>query len=121
GEGGSGQAVTALYELKLKEKIPGDTLAATIRIRYKKAEDMSIEEKAFCLYAGNIKDKFEDSTPNFKLAAYVAEFAEALRYPETRNIASLLGIADKLNVLWMKDYRKDRKVTELLALIKRCK
>ena len=121
GEVGSGQAVTALYELKLKSNIPEDTPAATVRIRYKKAEDMSIEEKAFCLYAGDIKDKFEGTTANFKLAAYIAEFAEALRYPETRNIASLRGIADKLNALWMKDYRKDCKVTELLELIKRCK
>jgi Ca-activated chloride channel family protein len=121
GEVGSGQSVTALYELKLKNDIPKDMVVATIRIRYKKAEDMSIEEKAFYLYESDIKDKFEDSTANFKLAAYVAEFAEALRYPETRDIASLRGIADKLNTLWMNDYRKNRKVTELLSLIRRCK
>lgn len=121
GEVGSGQAVTALYELKLKAKLPADAVAATIRIRYKKAEDMSVEEKTFYLYAGDIKDKFADGTANFKLAAYAAEFAEALRYPETRDIASLLGIADRLNTLWMQDYRKNRKVTELLALLKRCK
>jgi Uncharacterized protein YfbK, C-terminal/von Willebrand factor/von Willebrand factor type A domain/Putative zinc-finger len=119
GEVGSGQAVTALYELKLKDNIPKDTIVATIRIRYKKAGDMSVEEKAFYLYESDIKEKFNNSSPNLKLASFVAEFAESLRYPETQNIASLRGVADKLNCTWMKHYKKDHKVTELLSLIKR--
>jgi Uncharacterized protein YfbK, C-terminal/von Willebrand factor/von Willebrand factor type A domain/Putative zinc-finger len=119
GEVGSGQAVTALYELNLKDSIPKDTIVATIRIRYKKAGDMSVEEKAFYLSEGDIKEKFKTASPNFKLASFVAEFAESLRYPETQGIASLRGVADKLNGTWMKHYRKDHKVTELLSLIKR--
>jgi anti-sigma factor RsiW len=119
GEVGSGQAVTALYELNLKDNIPKDTIVATVRIRYKKAGDMSVEEKAFYLYENDMKEKFKAASSNFKLASFVAEFAESLRYPETQGIASLRGVADKLNNTWMKHYRKDRKVTELLSLIKR--
>ena len=121
GEVGSGQSVTALYELNLKDGIAEDTVVATVRIRYKKAGDMSVEEKAFSLYESDIKKKFETASPNFKLAAFVAEFAESLRYPETQNIASLRGVADQLNSIWMKHYKKDYKVTELLSLIKRAK
>ncbi len=119
GEVGSGQAVTALYELKLKDNIPKDTIVATVRIRYKKVGDMSVEEKAFYLSESDIKEQFKASSVNFKLAAFVAEFAEALRYPETRGIASMRGVADKLNAVWMKHYRKNNEVTELLSLIKR--
>ena len=119
GEVGSGQSVTALYELKLKDSIPKDTIVATVRIRYKKAGDMSVEEKAFSLYESDIKEKFRSASPNFKLSAFVAEFAESLRYPETQGIASVRGIADQLNGTWMKHYKKDYKVTELLSLIKR--
>ena len=119
GEVGSGQSVTALYELKLNDNIPKDTVVATVRIRYKKAGDMRVEEKAFSLYESDVKDKFKSASPNFKLSAFVAEFAESLRYPETQGIASLRGVADQLNGTWMKHYRKDYKVTELLSLIKR--
>jgi len=119
GEVGSGQSVTALYELKLKDNIPKDTIVATVRIRYKKAGDMSVEEKAFSLYESDIKEKFKASSANFQLASFVSEFAESLRYPETQGIASLRGVADQLNGTWMKYYSKDHKVTELLSLIKR--
>ncbi|MDD5698318.1 MAG: von Willebrand factor type A domain-containing protein [Victivallaceae bacterium] len=121
GEVGSGQAVTALYELKLKDGVPKHTVVATIRIRYKKAEDMSVEEKVFYLSAGEIKAKFDAADPAFRLAALVAEFAEALRYPEASGIASPRGIADKLRALWLSDYRRDNQVTELLTLIRRIK
>jgi Ca-activated chloride channel family protein len=121
GEVGSGQSVTALYELKLKPELADDMPAATVRIRYKRVDDLSVEEKAFNLYCGDIKEKFSAAAPSFKLASFVAEFAEALRYPETRNIASTHAIADELRKLWTKDYRKDVKVIELLKLIKRSK
>ena len=121
GEVGSGQSVTALYELKLKPELPKDMIAATVRIRYKRVDDLSVEEKAFNLYYGDIKEKFSTADPAFKLAAFVSEFAEALRYPETRNIASTRAIADELRKLWSKDYHKDVKVIELLKLIKRSK
>ena len=121
GEVGSGQSVTALYELKLKSDIPKDAIVATVRIRYKKIEDMSVEEKVFYLSASDIKDQFAAAGANFKLAAFVAEFAEALRYPETKGIASLRGIADELNRLRAENYRRNLKVTELVVLVKRAR
>ena len=121
GEVGSGQSVTALYELKLAENIPQETIIATVRIRYKRVEDMGVEEKAFYLSAGDVKKQFNESTANFKLAAYVAEFAEALRYPETSNIASPRAIKNKLEALRVKDYAKSFKVAELVYLINLCK
>ncbi|MDD5728007.1 MAG: von Willebrand factor type A domain-containing protein [Victivallales bacterium] len=121
GEVGSGQAVTALYELKLKPGLPRETATAAVRIRYKNVSDLSVEEKTFCLYSNDIKSHFSESGAAFKLAAYIAEFAESLRYPETLNVASPRAIGDELRKLWIKEYRNDVKVTELLELIGKSK
>lgn len=121
GEVGSGQSVTALYELKLKGDVQSDAIVATVRLRYRKADDMSIEEKVFYLYRNDIKEKFAMAGAAFQLAACVAEFAEALRYPETKGIASLQGIENLLNPIRMQDYHKNEKVIELLKLIKSSK
>lgn len=119
GEVGSGQSVTALYELRLKPGVKTDATVATTRIRYKNAEDMRVEEKSFVLDAGNIGRNLEVASPGFKLASFAAEFAEGLEYPETQNIATPSGIAVKLRQLYISNYAKDEKVRELLDLISR--
>ena len=119
GEVGSGQSVTALYELRLKPGVKPDATVATTRIRYKNAEDMRVEEKSFVIDAGGIGRNFEAATPGFKLASFAAEFAEGLEYPETQNIATPSGIAVKLRQVYISNYAKDEKVRELLDLISR--
>ena len=119
GEVGSGQSVTALYELRLKPGVKPDATIATTRIRYKNAEDMRVEEKSFVINAGSIGRNFEAATPGFKLASFAAEFAEGLEYPETQNIATPSGIAVKLRQVYISNYAKDEKVRELLDLISR--
>ncbi len=119
GEVGSGQSVTALYELRLKPGVKPDATVATTRIRYKNAEDMHVEEKSFVIDAGSIGKNFEAATPGFKLASFAAEFAEGLEYPETQNIATPSGIAVKLRQVYISNYAKDEKVRELLDLISR--
>ncbi len=119
GEVGSGQSVTALYELRLKPGVKPDATIATTRIRYKNAEDMRVEEKSFVIDAGNIGRNFETASPGFKLASFAAEFAEGLEYPETQNIATPSGIAVKLRQLQISNYSKDEKVRELLDLVSR--
>lgn len=119
GEVGSGQSVTALYELRLKPGVKPDATVATTRIRYKNAEDMRVEEKSFVINADSIGRNFEAATPGFKLASFAAEFAEGLEYPETRNIATPSGIAVKLRQVYISNYAKDEKVRELLDLISR--
>ena len=119
GEVGSGQSVTALYELRLKPGVKPDATVATTRIRYKNAEDMRVEEKSFVIDAGSIGKNFEAATPGFKLASFAAEFAEGLEYPETQNIATPSGIAVKLRQVYISNYAKDEKVRELLDLISR--
>jgi Ca-activated chloride channel family protein len=119
GEVGSGQSVTALYELRLKPGLKPDAAIATTRIRYKNAEDMQVEEKSFAIDAGNIGKNFETTTPGFKLASFAAEFAEGLEYPETQNIATPSGVAVKLRQLYISNYGMDEKVRELLDVISR--
>ena len=119
GEVGSGQSVTALYELRLKPGLKPDAAIATTRIRYKNADDMQVEEKSFGIDAGSIGKNFEAATPGFKLASFAAEFAEGLEYPETQNIATPSGVAVKLRQLYISNYGMDEKVRELLDVISR--
>ncbi len=117
GEVGAGQSVTALYELKLSPDLPKDTVIATVRIRYKQAKSLKVEEEEFALTAGELKKNFAKAPANFKLATLVGEFAEFLRYPEVQGIATPTAIAEKLREISAGTFRLDPKVRELLSLI----
>lgn len=76
GEIGSGHSVTALYEIKLHEGAVGQL--ATVFIRHKDPDTGRFIEVSRDIFAAEFSAAFEDASPEFQLAAAVAEFAEIL-------------------------------------------
>jgi len=77
GEIGAGHSTTALYELKLWPKKKG-TIATTF-VRYKAPQTDDVTEFKSFIATTDLKDSFDDSSKQFRLAATAAEFAEILR------------------------------------------
>jgi len=77
GEIGSGHSVTALYEIKLHEGAVGQL--ATVFIRHEDPDTRQVIEISKDIFAAELADAFEDASPEFQLAAAIAEFAEILR------------------------------------------
>lgn len=77
GEIGSGHSVTALYEIKLHEDALGQL--ATVFIRHEDPDTRQVGEISEDIFAAELADAFEDASPEFQLAAAIAEFAEILR------------------------------------------
>lgn len=77
GEIGSGHSVTALYEIKLHEGATGKL--ATVFIRHEDPDTRHVSETNEEIFSTGLKKAFEDASPEFQLAATVAEFAEILR------------------------------------------
>ena len=76
GEIGSGHSVTALYEIKLHEGAVGHL--ATVFVRHKDPDTRQFMEVSNDIFAAELSAEFEDTSPEFQLAAAVAEFAEIL-------------------------------------------
>ena len=77
GEIGSGHSVTALYEIKLHEGAVGQL--ATVFIRYADPDTRQVTEISEDIFAAELAGAFEEASPEFQLAAAIAEFAEILR------------------------------------------
>ena len=77
GEVGSGQSVTALYEMELK----GERREAlgVVRVRYRNLDTGDVEEETFPITPAMVRGAFEKTSDRFKLALGVAEYAEILR------------------------------------------
>jgi Ca-activated chloride channel family protein len=116
GEVGSGQSVTALYDVEL---IPGREDSgpiATVYVRYRRADSGTIEEISHRITESDRHMRFGDAGARFRLAACAAEFAEYLRgnpYAEgsdpDRIMRALQSAAAALDL--------DMQVTELMQLI----
>ncbi len=126
GEVGSGQSVTALYEMILDRKrilasakIAGSApeILAVVRIRYRSVETMEIEEREFFLDTEMVCASFEKTNDGFKLAASVAEFAEYLEFPDVPNIAGPQTIRNIVSPLISSGlYSGDSKAREFYSL-----
>lgn len=77
GEIGSGHSVTALYEIKLHEGAVGQL--AAVFIRHEDPDTRQVTEVSEDIFATELAAAFEDASPEFQLAAAIAEFAEILR------------------------------------------
>jgi Ca-activated chloride channel family protein len=132
GEVGAGQSVTALYEMKLNKAFPAKSSDTTIdnpinysicivRLRYRRADNMDMEEKEFPLAFHELRFNSDKASCGFRLAAAVAEFAEFLRYPDVPGIANPENIMKQIQGVIGEDYRNDGKVTELYSLVKNVK
>ena len=78
GEVGSGQAVTALYEIEQGTQSPDDIIA-TVRVRYERTDTGKVEEIEHVVRAKDVLNDFAKADTGFRLAATVAEFSEILR------------------------------------------
>jgi hypothetical protein len=92
-----------------------------VRLRYRRADNMDIEEKEFPLAYHELKFNFDKASCGFRLAASVAEFAEFLRYPDVTGIANPENIMKQVQGVIGEDYRNDGKVAELYGLVKNVK
>jgi Ca-activated chloride channel family protein len=81
GEVGSGQSVTALYELELSPERgwARDDVIAIVRVRYRRTDTEKVEEIESAVCGGDLVTSFDEASVRFRLAACVAEFAEILR------------------------------------------
>ena len=94
GEIGSGHNVTALYEIKLHEDTTGQM--ATVFIRHEDPDTHRVSEINEAIFTTELKDAFEEASPEFQLAATVAEFAEILRESYWARGGSLAAVSQSL-------------------------
>ena len=90
GEIGAGHSVTALYEIELSEGGRGHL--ATVSIRYEDPDTRRPSEINKEIFTTQFKRTFNAASPEFQLAATVAEFAEILResfWAEDGNLATV--------------------------------
>jgi Ca-activated chloride channel family protein len=78
GEVGAGHSVTALYEIQRLPDSEGDV--ATVRIRYHKPNNTAVIEEAQIVNSRTTARTLDDTSPRFRLAVSVAQYAELLRY-----------------------------------------
>ena len=118
--------MTALYEIKLRR--PDDKAGvtgrvdplATVRVRYLTVEHGEAVEVEKKIEHGSLRDSFDDATPGFQLATYVAEFAEILRDSYWARGSDLTRVADGVETLLSSGkITPSDDVTELVALMKR--
>lgn len=115
GEIGSGHSVTALYEIKLHEGTSGQM--ATVFIRHEDPDTHHISEIDEGIFTTELKRVFEDASPEFQLAATVAEFAEILRESYWARGGSLAAVSQSLKGI--APQIPNASVDELLNLVSR--
>jgi Ca-activated chloride channel family protein len=113
GEAGSGQSVTALYDVDVQ----GDDREplATVRIRYFDMETGAREEIERSITAADAAPAFDQASPRFRLAACVAAFAEKLRGAPWSANYEFADIAAALRPVALE--LGDARVQELLQLV----
>ncbi|MEN8255045.1 MAG: von Willebrand factor type A domain-containing protein, partial [Verrucomicrobiota bacterium] len=116
GEVGSGQSVTALYDVELIPDGPEHEPVATVYVRYRRADNGVVEEISHRVMESARRKSFEDADERFRLAACAAEFAEKLRRSPYVDGTEMKDIAGKLQLVAM-ELELDEQVEELLRLI----
>lgn len=118
GEVGSGQAVTALYEVD----IVGDPRApiGTTRVRYRNLDTGEVEEIEREITVSDLVRDYAETNGRFKLAACVAEFAEILRGSPFSEDSSFAMVADRLRPV-AQEYYLDQDIQELVRLVQAAK
>ena len=116
GEVGSGQSVTALYELILTGEADGPL--GTVRVRYRDENSGAVEEITREVQAADLHASANEAGPRFQLAAAAAEFAELLRNSPFAVNGSFAALADALRPVALHLHR-DQRVAEFLHLVQR--
>jgi Ca-activated chloride channel family protein len=122
GEIGPGHSATALYEINLKhfcnKRSDDGSYSENIGrvfIRYKNPQSGAVEEISQTVATSTLMHQFSRCTPQFKLAAASAEFAEIMRdsyWAKNSNLDEVLRLANEV-------YRQtsDEEVREFVNLI----
>ena len=114
GEVGAGHSVTALYELRLRERADGPV--AKVHVRYQDPDSRRIFEVDRRFNISDLNEHFESATPRFQLAATVAQYAEVLRRSYWAQHTTLNDVryhADRVGGI----LRDDPEVTEFARLV----
>jgi Ca-activated chloride channel family protein len=114
GEVGSGQSVTALYELELHGR--NDQPVGVVRVRYRDTATGKVEEFEKPIQASDVTRTFEETGARFKLAAAVAELSEILRGSDYARGSSYADVAAVLRPAAL-ELNLDSLVQELLGLL----
>lgn len=117
GEVGSGQAVTALYELDLAEIPPRGPLGEA-RVRYRRVRDGAWREIAAPIPASAVAGTLDGTRPEFRLAAGAAQLAEILRRSPHARGGDPGRVADLLRPVAL-ERPLDRRIAELVFLCER--
>lgn len=115
GEIGAGHEVTALYEIKFEGRARADRLG-TIFVRFKDADGREVDEVQCSITRAIFNRRFGDSTPQFKLAAAAAEFAEILKGTPWSRRSSMHAVYNLARDV--SDVRASSEVDELMRLVK---
>ena len=121
GEVGSGQSVTALYEIDLGQEAlrkarRNNEHLATVRVRYEDPDTGEVSEMERCFYPSEMIRRFDLAPDRFKLATCVAEFAEILRGSDFARGSTFEDVATELRPV-AQNLHLDSRVAELLALV----
>jgi Ca-activated chloride channel family protein len=112
---GSGQAVTAMYELDLTPGIKRLPLG-TVHVRYRRADTHAVEEIEQPITAECIVSNIQKTRSQFRLAVSAAAFAEMLRGSQYVSGYKYSDVAQMLRPVAL-DLSLDQRVKELLSLV----
>jgi Ca-activated chloride channel homolog len=90
---GAGHQVTALYEIKLQKGRPSSDIG-TIFVRYKNPDNFNVSEVNRTIEQDIFRSRFENSSPEFRLAAAAAEFGEILHKSYWARSSSLHDVSE---------------------------
>jgi Ca-activated chloride channel family protein len=114
GEVGSGQSVTALYEISTQ----GNATAplGTVRLRWKDPESGQVEEMEQPIRASDRYDSFDKAPVRFRLAAGAAEFADHLRGNPVVMGTDLAEVARVIRSVGL-ELNLDQRVSDLVRMV----
>jgi len=112
---GAGHQVTALYEIKFHKGRPMSDIG-TIFVRYKNPDNFNVSEVNRTVEQDVFQSRFEGSSPEFRLAAAAAEFAEILHKSYWARGSSLHDVVEMASRV-AKEYRSSD-VDEFVRMVK---
>lgn len=118
GEVGAGHTVTALYEVKFHKHYAQRNFG-TVYVRYKDPDSFEVTECSEDMTFDDFNRRFENSSPEFRLAATAAEFAEILRKSYWARGGSLDAVSDEIETLT--EELESGQIHEFKSLVDRAK
>lgn len=116
GEVGAGHSVTALYEIKLAKDASGRI--ATIALRWEDPDSHEVTEITETIDIVDLVENFDETSPSFQLAVYVAEFAQILKESPWAEEFTLAGLSERIDTFDL-DQFDDEDVLEFGDLVQK--